>query len=90
MRLLVEEFGAAGEAVPFEDLVAIVGDLAGDGARAWLVEHVQRRAKMDVHGILRAFGLDSRSQAYDGEFHARPDPHADAGALRRRKLCAGF
>jgi len=90
MRLLVEEYGGTGQALPFDDLAAIVGDLAGDGARDWLIAHVRRRSEMDVRATLKAFGLASRSQAYDGELHAWPDPLADPGALRRRKSWAGF
>lgn len=33
MRLLVEEYGGTGQALSFDDLAAIVGDFAGDGAR---------------------------------------------------------
>jgi hypothetical protein len=45
---------------------------------------------MDVRATLKAFGLASHSQAYDGVLHAWPDPLGDPGALRRRKSWAGF
>lgn len=90
MRFLVDEFGVTGQPLLFEDLSAIVADFGGPGAQDWLIEHVQRRSMMDVRSLLKAYGLASRSQGYDGELHAWPDPLAEPAALRRRQLWAGF